>query len=150
VSDGGGVEGSRRCVLCHAASGNSLDAVSRKRLDVAFTPETFRLFFDEQSGLLVRLVRYAETPLGRNPTQIDYADYRDAGGVKIPYRWTIARPAGRFTIQVDQVEQNVAIDDAKFANQPQRRLRNRRSKELKNTYRGSSRMNSDRFIVDRI
>lgn len=73
-----------------------------------------RLYFDDQSGLLVRLVRYAQTPLGRNPTQIDYADYRDAGGVKIPYRWTIARPSGRFTIQVDQVQQNVAIDDAKF------------------------------------
>jgi hypothetical protein len=40
-----------------------------------------RLYFDQESGLLVRLVRYAETPLGRNPTQIDYADYRDAGGV---------------------------------------------------------------------
>jgi hypothetical protein len=43
-----------------------------------------RLYFDEQSGLLVRMVRYAETPLGRNPTQVDYADYRDSGGVKIP------------------------------------------------------------------
>jgi hypothetical protein len=73
-----------------------------------------RLYFDDESGLLVRLVRYAETPLGRNPTQIDYADYRDAGGMKIPYRWTIARPGGRFTIQVDEVQQNVAIDDAKF------------------------------------
>jgi photosynthetic reaction center cytochrome c subunit len=74
-----------------------------------------RLYFDDESGLLVRLVRYAETPLGRNPTQIDYADYRDAGGTKIPYRWTIARPNGRFTIQVDQVQQNVNIDDSKFA-----------------------------------
>lgn len=77
-----------------------------------------RLYFDEESGLLVRLVRYAETPLGRNPTQIDYADYRDSGGVKIPFRWTVARPNGRFTIQVDQVQQNVAIDDAKFAKPP--------------------------------
>jgi outer membrane lipoprotein-sorting protein len=74
-----------------------------------------RLYFDEQSGLLVRLVRYEETPLGRNPTQIDYADYRDTDGVKAPFRWTIARPRGRFTIQIDQIEQNVAIDDARFA-----------------------------------
>jgi hypothetical protein len=44
------------------------------------------LYFDQQSGLLVRLLRYAESPLGRNPTRIDYADYRDQGGVKIPYR----------------------------------------------------------------
>src|SRR6266436_3641560 len=41
-----------------------------------------RLYMDKESGLLLRLVRYAETPLGLNPTQIDYADYRDANGLK--------------------------------------------------------------------
>jgi photosynthetic reaction center cytochrome c subunit len=78
-----------------------------------------RLYFDQQSGLLLRLVRYAETALGRMPTQIDYADYRDADGVKIPYRWTLARPGNRFTIQIDDVKQNVPVDDAKFAAPPQ-------------------------------
>jgi hypothetical protein len=77
------------------------------------------LYLSQQSGLLIRLVRYFETPLGRNPTQIDYADYRDAEGVKVPFRWTIARPGGRFTIQVDQVQQNVPIDDGKFAKPPE-------------------------------
>ena len=76
-------------------------------------------YFDQQSGLLVRLVRYIDTPLGLNPTQIDYADYRDSGGVKIPYRWTIARPSGQFTILVEQVQQNVPIAKEKFA-QPAR------------------------------
>ena len=65
--------------------------------------------------LLVRLVRFGETALGWLPTQIDYADYRDTNGVKIPYRWTVARPSGRFTIHVSDVRQNVALDDAKFA-----------------------------------
>ena len=74
-----------------------------------------RLYFDQQSGLLVRLVRFSETPLGRLPTQIDYADYRDADGVKVPLRWTLARPTGRFTIQITELKQNVAVDDAKFA-----------------------------------
>jgi photosynthetic reaction center cytochrome c subunit len=77
-----------------------------------------RLYFDQQSGLLVRQVRYAETALGRMPTQIDYADYRDADGIKIPYRWTLARPGNRFTIQIDDVKQNVPVDDAKFAAPP--------------------------------
>jgi photosynthetic reaction center cytochrome c subunit len=77
-----------------------------------------RLYFDQQSGVLVRQVRYAETALGRMPTQIDYADYRDADGVKIPYRWTLARPGNRFTIQIDDVKQNVPVDDAKFAAPP--------------------------------
>jgi outer membrane lipoprotein-sorting protein len=77
-----------------------------------------RLYFDEQSGLLVRLVRLGETPLGQLPTQIDYADYREVSGVKIPFRWTLARPGGRFTIQVSEVKQNVPVDDAKFAKPP--------------------------------
>ena len=77
-----------------------------------------KLYFDTQSGLLVRLVRFAETPLGRLPTQIDYADYREADGVKIPYRWTLSRPGNRFTIQVDQVQQNVPVSDAKFIPPP--------------------------------
>ena len=74
-----------------------------------------RLYFDKQSGLLTRLVRYAETPVGRNPTQIDYADYRDSAGVRIPYRWTLSRPNGRFTIQIKEVQANVPVDDARFA-----------------------------------
>jgi photosynthetic reaction center cytochrome c subunit len=78
-----------------------------------------RLYFDQQSGLLLRLVRYAETAFGRMPTQIDYVDYRDTDGVKIPYRWTLARPGNRFTIQVDQVQQNVPVEDAKFTPPPQ-------------------------------
>ena len=77
-----------------------------------------RLYFDSQSGLLVRLIRYVETPLGHLPTQIDYADYRDVGGLKVPFGWTVARPSGRFTIQVTDVKQNVPVDDAKFARPP--------------------------------
>jgi hypothetical protein len=72
------------------------------------------LYLDTQSGLLVRLVRYGETALGRSPTQIDYADYHDVDGVKIPFRWTLARPSGLFTIQVTDVKNNVPVDDAKF------------------------------------
>ncbi len=77
-----------------------------------------RLYLDKESGLLLRLVRYAETPLGRNPTQIDYADYRNANGVKAPFRWILARPGNRFTIQVEQLQQNVPVDDSKFAIPP--------------------------------
>src|SRR5215831_14501459 len=74
-----------------------------------------RLYFDQANGLLSRLVRYTETPLGRLPTQIDYADYRVTDGVKIPYRWTLTRPNGSFSIRVEQVQQNMAIDEALFA-----------------------------------
>ena len=74
-----------------------------------------RLYFDAQSGLLVRMIRYTESPLGRNPSQVDFADYRDADGVKIPFRWTLARPGQRFTIQVSAVKQNIPVEDSEFA-----------------------------------
>jgi photosynthetic reaction center cytochrome c subunit len=82
------------------------------------TQPPLRLYFDKESGLLLRLIRYAETPLGRNPTQIDYADYRDANGLKVPFRWTLSRPGNQFTIQVEQLQQNVPVDDARFAAPP--------------------------------
>jgi photosynthetic reaction center cytochrome c subunit len=73
-----------------------------------------KFYFDPQSGLLVRMLHYTDTALGLNPIQVDYADYRDTGGVKTPYRWTIARPSGAFTIQLDEVQSNAPIDASKF------------------------------------
>lgn len=77
-----------------------------------------QLYFDADSGLLLRLVRYGDTALGWMPTQIDYSDYRELNGVKVPYSWTLARPNGRFTIQVTEMKQNVPVDDAKFVKPP--------------------------------
>ena len=77
-----------------------------------------KLYLDQKSNLLLRLVRYTDSPLGYNPTQIDYADYRDAHGLKVPFRWTLSRPGNQFTIQVEQLQQNVPVDDAKFAAPP--------------------------------
>jgi photosynthetic reaction center cytochrome c subunit len=74
-----------------------------------------KFYFDKSSGLLLRIVRYVDSPLGRNPTQIDYSDYRNEGNVKMPFQRTIARPGTRFTIQIEQARNNVAVDDTKFA-----------------------------------
>jgi photosynthetic reaction center cytochrome c subunit len=73
-----------------------------------------KLYFDEQTGLLMRLLRMDDTGIGGLPVQIDYEDYREVDGIKIPFRWTLARTNGRFTIQIDSVQQNVPIDDARF------------------------------------
>jgi hypothetical protein len=74
----------------------------------------WKFYFDAQSGLLVRLVRYAGSPLGLDPTEIDYRDYREVDDVKTPFRWTIARAGSRSTFQIKEIRQNVPIDDAKF------------------------------------
>lgn len=72
------------------------------------------LYFDAENGLLLRLVRYAESPLGLNPTQLDYSDYRDVNGMKLPFRWVSATPTGRFTIQIESAQANVPIPEQKF------------------------------------
>jgi hypothetical protein len=73
------------------------------------------LYFDAESGLLVRLMRYANSPVGRMPTQIDYSDYREVAGVKIPFRSTVTWLDGRENIELTEVQANAAIDGAKFA-----------------------------------
>ena len=74
-----------------------------------------KFYFDQQSGLLVRVVRYTNLPVGLNPTQVDYADYRDVSGVKLPFRWTVTWTDGRSVTELTQVQPNVAIDAAKFS-----------------------------------
>ena len=80
-----------------------------------------RLFFDQESGLLVRQIRYEPTPLGRIPVQADFSDYRDTNGVKVPYQRITSRPGRRLLTKIDSVEQNIKLEDSKFekpANQP--------------------------------
>jgi photosynthetic reaction center cytochrome c subunit len=74
-----------------------------------------KLYFDKDSGNLLRIVRYTKTPLGENPTQIDYADYREQDGVKVPFRLTISRPNSTLAVQIEDVKFNVPIDDTRFA-----------------------------------
>jgi hypothetical protein len=43
------------------------------------------LYFEVQSGLLARRLILDPLVIGATPEQIDYSDYRDAGGVKVPF-----------------------------------------------------------------
>ena len=76
---------------------------------------TATLFFDVESGLLTRVVRYANSAMGRVPTQLDFEDYRDVAGVKVPFKWSFAWVSGRDVVELTEVQPNVAIDAAKFA-----------------------------------
>jgi photosynthetic reaction center cytochrome c subunit len=72
------------------------------------------LYFND-AGLLIRLVRFVETAVGRVPTQIDYSDYRDVGGVKLPFKWTATWTNGQSTAELSEIQINVPIEGAKFA-----------------------------------
>ena len=73
------------------------------------------LYFDNTSGLLVRWVRWNQTPVGPVPTQIDYDDYRDVAGVKMPFTWTVSQTYMQMTIKLRAIQANVPVDAARFA-----------------------------------
>jgi hypothetical protein len=72
------------------------------------------LYFEQDSGLLVRMVRHGPSPIGRMPTQVDYSDYRDSGGIRFPFRWTFIWLSGRDSFEFGDVQWNVPIDAARF------------------------------------
>jgi outer membrane lipoprotein-sorting protein len=74
-----------------------------------------KLFFDKETGLLSRVVRYSKTIIGPVPVEIDYSDYREVAGVKIPFQWRMTWTDGQSMYSLDDVKPNVAIDPAKFA-----------------------------------
>ena len=76
------------------------------------------LYFDGKSGLLARVVRYSESPVGLNPTQIDYADYREVAGVQMPYRVIVTWLDGKSTTEFSEIQPNVPLEAARFAKPP--------------------------------
>ena len=74
-----------------------------------------QLFFSKQSRFLLRMVYFTQTALGRLPQQTDYSNYRQVDGVKVPFQWMISWPEQQSTVQVTQVQQNVPINDSRFA-----------------------------------
>ena len=76
---------------------------------------TVTLLFDAGTGLLARLVRYNESPVGRIVTRIDYHEYRDVAGVKIPSRWTLSWLSGRSQFELTDIQPNAQIPAARFA-----------------------------------
>ena len=74
-------------------------------------------FYFNKDGYLVRIVRWNATPVGPNPTQIDYDDYREVSGtgVKMPHTWTVSLTYMQMTIKLDSLQANVPVDAAKFA-----------------------------------
>lgn len=72
------------------------------------------LYFNKQTGLLTRYIRYANTVVGRIPTQVDYADYRPVAGVMLPFQFGYAWVSERDDWTITSYTPNAAIDPAKF------------------------------------
>jgi photosynthetic reaction center cytochrome c subunit len=76
-----------------------------------------RLFFDAETGLLLRRVRYTTTMIGVIPHQTDFDDYRDVEGVKLPFSARVSAVEINNAIatrKYTEIKLNTALDDSKF------------------------------------
>ena len=73
-----------------------------------------KLFFDVENGLLVRwdMARREENRTVFVKAHLD--DYRDMGGVKVPFKVRFAYESFNFTVKVDDLQHNIPIDDSIF------------------------------------
>lgn len=72
------------------------------------------LYFDQQTGLLVRELRYSQTSIGRVPVEVDFEDYRDVNGIKLPFHISYVWLDGRDSIELKDYKLNTPIEQAKF------------------------------------
>jgi hypothetical protein len=77
---------------------------------------TWTLYFDVVTGLLRREMTTTETLLLPLQEQVDYDDYRDVGGVQLPFRVRTSdgAPYATVTRTFLQIRRNVAVDAALF------------------------------------
>jgi hypothetical protein len=76
------------------------------------------LYFDEETGLLTRMVRSTPSPVGRLPVRVDYSDYKEVNGLKLPFKWTLTWLDGRSNFEIEQYQTNDPIEAARFNRPP--------------------------------
>jgi hypothetical protein len=79
-------------------------------------------FYFDDSGLLVRLLRWNVTAVGPVATQYDYSEFREVGGVRRPFRWVKRSTANEVTVVLKEIRPNAAIDAARFSKPATTRL----------------------------
>jgi hypothetical protein len=79
-----------------------------------------KLYFDAESGLLVRR-DYERVTIddGIVLYEVDYDDYKDVDGLKLPATVSRKTPDYSLTYRFTEIKQNLPIDDAKF-NKPEK------------------------------
>jgi hypothetical protein len=91
-------------------NGREVDVVQGNGLRGLFAT----LYFDTETGLLTRMVRFGSSPIGRLPTQFEFSDYRDVDGVKLPFKTDFVWLDGRDAIQLNEIRLNLPVDASRF------------------------------------
>ncbi len=76
-----------------------------------------RFYFDTQTGLLLRKMTLQKTMLMPFPEQVDFEDYRDVDGVKVPFtiRYSAIDTYDSWTRTFTEIERNALLSDSLFA-----------------------------------
>ena len=77
-----------------------------------------RLYFDEESGMLVRMLHWRRTAVGAIPTRVDFEDFRPVAGVQMPFLWTRTWTNNQVVMQMKEIRPNAPVEPSRFA-QPQ-------------------------------
>ena len=73
-----------------------------------------KLYFDVETGLLVRQFVAFKTAFGSIPEVTDFDDYREVSGVKLPFTVTWSRPPFSSTLHFAEIRLNAIIDESRF------------------------------------
>src|SRR5262249_61394923 len=76
---------------------------------------TEKLYFDAQSGLLVRTDAVARSPQGEIPAEVYIEDYKEVSGVKIAVSVRQVTPVLTSTIKFTDVKPNVDVEQSRFS-----------------------------------
>ena len=100
-----------------AVKGKEKVGTSETYVIEATPPEggTEKLYFDTQSGLLVRTDAVARSPQGEIPAEVYIEDYKEVSGVKIAVTVRQVTPVLTSTIKFTNIKPNVEIDQSRFS-----------------------------------
>jgi len=77
------------------------------------TPD--KLYFDTQTGLLLRTDAVVEGPQGRVPTESTFEDYREVDGILMPHTTRVVQGPVTFIVRVEEVKHDAPVEDKIFA-----------------------------------
>jgi hypothetical protein len=77
------------------------------------TPD--KLYFDTQSGLLLRMDAVVDSPQGRIVSETTFDDYREVDGVKVSHSSRAVLGAATIILRVEEVKHDAPLEDKIFA-----------------------------------
>lgn len=73
-------------------------------------------YYDKESGLLVKTMTVAKSPMGEIPMESWYAEYKEVDGIKVPHKTTISSAMGmQIVMTIDSLKHNAELPADAFA-----------------------------------